>query len=95
MVTSVAVGARILEFHFTDKQRDVTLETAKPMAQEVKELRIRIEQVMTLWELLMRPLKSRLPTVIASFRRGVYPARLRSRYDFSERFDLPASGGRH
>lgn len=79
MVTSVAVGARILEFHFTDKRegRDFRDHKVSLMAQEVKELRIRIEQVMTL---LGTPDKRPLEIEIAnghlqSFRRGVYPAR--------------------
>ena len=78
LVTSVAVGARILEFHFTDERegREFRDHKVSLMVDEVKELRRRIDKTM---EYLGHPEKHPLDIErssghVASFRRGIYPS---------------------
>lgn len=79
LVYSVAVGARVLEFHFTDKRDGQSFRdhSVSLMRDEVNELRQRCNKVC---ELLGEPAKIPLPIEIASdhvnsFRQALYPAR--------------------
>lgn len=79
LVASVAVGARILEFHFTDKRDGQEFRDHKVslMVDEVKELRCRINDYV---ELLGSPSKEPLDIELStdhvtSFRRALYPLR--------------------
>lgn len=79
LVTSVAVGARILEFHFTDKREGQEFRDHKVslMVDEVLELRKRINSVMELLGSSKKePMEIELSTDhVTSFRRALYPSK--------------------
>lgn len=78
LVTSVAIGAKVLEFHFTDCREGQEFRDHKVslMVDEVKELRRRCEQVLAfLGQPEKQPLEVEKTTGhVKSFRRGLYPA---------------------
>jgi len=79
LVTSVALGARVLEFHFTDQRegREFRDHKVSLMVDEVKELRQRCEQVITLLgHQNKEPLEIETSNGhVVSFRRALYPCR--------------------
>jgi N-acetylneuraminate synthase/N,N'-diacetyllegionaminate synthase len=79
LVAATGAGARMLEFHFTDRREDRVFRDHKVSltVDEVRKLRRRLKQVVTF---LGTPEKVPLGTEIASghvvsFRRGLFPAR--------------------
>lgn len=78
LVSSVALGARVLEFHFTDQREGRGFRDHKVslMVDEVKELRRRCEQVLDfLGQEEKRPLEIEITNGhLISFRRALYPA---------------------
>jgi N-acetylneuraminate synthase/N,N'-diacetyllegionaminate synthase len=79
LVTSVALGARVLEFHFTDQRegREFRDHKVSLMVDEVVDLRRRCEKVITLLGSSKKtPLEIEISTGhVISFRRALYPAR--------------------
>jgi N-acetylneuraminate synthase/N,N'-diacetyllegionaminate synthase len=79
LVLSVALGARVLEFHFTDLRegRDFRDHKVSLMVNEVKELRQRCEKVLTfLGSPDKRPLDIEITSGhVTTFRRALFPAR--------------------
>ena len=90
LVTAVAMGAEVLEFHFTDDRTGKTFRDHKVSLtrDEVHVLRERIENVL---QLQGNPVKRPLPVEgdpVTSFRRAVYPARAIARGKVIEEQDL-------